>query len=366
MSNVREEAQASSGPVLIAGGYGVVGLQLAALIRKRAPDLPLLLAGRTQSAADDAAAQLGNARGLVMDITTDDPLTSLETPVSAVVAAVNDPGNTLLKAAIKRAIPYVDITRWTERLMEAEALVRSLQPRSSVTLASSWMAGLSAILARRTCQDAGEVDTIDTKILYRLADKAGPNSVEYADRLAVPFRIWQQGQWRKARPVTDPVLTHFPSGDIARTYRFDEPSQETLVEATGARSISSRIGYDDASAMRSLVFMVRSGLWRLISGDMFTRFRHALIYHPGEGAAHEIVIDVTGSAGSWRSTLFNPQGQTHLTALGAYIQLCETVGLEGRIARAAGIHFPEQATDFDFAHRILTEEGVTVEIAHPA
>lgn len=348
------------GPVLIAGGYGVVGAQLAALTRRRARELPLLIAGRSQALAERAATEIGNAAGVVMDVTADDPLASLKTVPSVVIAAVNDPANTLMKAAISRAIPYIDITRWTERLLEAQALAESMKPRASVSLASSWMAGVSAILARQACGGFAEVETVNTSILFRLKDKAGPNSVEYADRLSIPFRVWEEGRWRRARPMAEPLTIIFPSGEAARAYRFDEPSQETLVTATGARSVASRIAYDDASAMRSIVFLVRSGLWRLISGSAFAGLRHSLIYNPGVGAAHEIVIEVSGGGASRRASLLDGAGQTHLTAVGAYIQLCEVLGLEGRPQRPAGVHLPENATDFALARRILEAEGVTV------
>lgn len=352
-----------SGAVLIAGGYGVVGLQIAELIRKRNPDLLLLLAGRTKSSADAAADVIGHAQGIVMDVEADDPLANVNLPIRAVLAAVNDPQDALLKSAIKRAIPYVDITRWTERLEQAHKLAVALEPAVPVTLASSWMAGVAAILAKRTCREIGKVDRIEISILYRLNDKAGPNSVEYADRLSVPFRVREHGKWRKARAFTDPIRVEFPGGDAAKAYRFDEPGQETLVAATGAASVSSRIAYDDASATRSLMLMVRSGLWTLISGKAFTSLRHSLIYHPGEGASHEIVVEAAGSEGKRRATLVDPKGQTHLTALGAYIQLCETIGLEDRPPRRPGVHFPEHETDPEFACKILSEEGVEALIA---
>ena len=349
-------------PILIVGGYGVVGLQLAALIRKQNPDLPLLLAGRSQAAADKAAAEIGYASGVVLDVTASDPLASVKSPLSAIVGAVNDPDDKLLTSAIAQAIPYVDITRWTERLLKADALAKSLQPKSSVTLASTWMAGVSAIVARRACDGLGDIESINTTILFRLKDKAGPNSVEYADRMSTPFRVWKQGRWQQTKPVTDAISMTFPSGDVAKAFRFDEPSQETLVDVTGARSISSRIGYDDAAATRGLVFMVRSGLWRLISGSAFTKLRHSLIYNPGEGASHEIIIDAVGRNGQHRATIVDPAGQTHLTAVGAYVQLCETIGLEGREARPPGVHFPEHATDFEFARRVMEREGISIEV----
>lgn len=351
-------------PILIVGGYGVVGLQLAQLVRKRQPDVPLLLAGRSQTAADQAAADIGNAKGIVIDVNSDDPLANITTSIAAVVGAVNDPSNALMKAAIARAIPHVDITRWTERLLGAQKIAQALDPICSVTLSSSWMAGVSAIVARRACQDIGDIERIDTTILFRLKDKAGPNSVEYADRLSIPFRVWSGGKWRRVKPLTDPLRMTFPSGNVANTYRFDEPSQETLVALTGARSISSRIAYDDASTMGVMKFMVRSGLWHLISGPWFRKLRHAIIYNPGDGASHEIVIDVVGKDSSCRATILDPAGQTHLTAVGAYIQLCDAAGLEGRPRRKSGVHTPEQATEGDFALSVLKQEGVAITFAH--
>lgn len=349
-------------PILIVGGYGVVGAQLAELIRKRNPQLPLLLAGRSQEQADLAAARIGNASGVAIDVTSADPLAGMDARLGAVIAAANDPANALLKAAVSRKIPYIDITRWTERLLQAQSLADEMQPGASVTLASSWMAGLSAILAMHASDGIPDIEEIRTTVLFRLNDKAGPNSIEYADRLSVPFRIWRLGAWQMVRPLTDPVRTAFPSGETAKAYRFDEPSQETLVGATGARSVSSRIAYDSASTMRTMVIMVRSGLWSMISGRMFTKLRHSLIYHPGEGAAHEFVIDVAGKDIQRQASMLDPAGQTHLTAVGAYIQLCEAAGLEGRPPRRTGVHFPEYETDFGFARKVLEEEGVSVQV----
>lgn len=324
-------------PVLIVGGYGVVGLQLAQIIRNRHPDLPLILAGRTEARAKEAARKLGNATGAIVDVTNAAPLAGISSDISAIVGAVNDPSDHLLRTAIDTQTPYLDFTRWTERFLQARQLAEKLSPKSPVTFASSWMAGVAAIVAKATADMLETAHSIDTSILFRLADKAGPNSVEYADRLNIPFRVWKNRQWHKAKPLTESMNVVFPSGDTLAVSRFDEPSQETLVEATGAYSVSSRIGYDDPSTTRSLKILVRSGLWTLISGSWFKKLRHSILYQPGEGAAHEIVIDVTGPKSSSKATILDPQGQTHLTAVGAYIQLRETIGLGDSLRRSPGI-----------------------------
>ncbi len=352
-------------PILIVGGYGVVGMQLARIIRARNPKLPILLAGRTLKKAEAAAKQIGYARGVLIDTNSLLPLEGVDEPLGAVIGVVNDPDSALMREAILRETPYIDITRWTERLKDAALLASTMDLKASVALSSSWMAGICALIAKKMAMNFSQIEEINTDILFRLNDNAGPDSIEYADRLSIPFRIWRGGKWQMAKPLTDPKQVIFPSGYEGKALRFDEPSQETLSLYTGAKSVSSRITYDDASTNKVMAFLVRSGLWSLISGPAFTKFRRSLIYNPGSGAAHEMVITVTGKDTENRkahvqATIVDPKGQTHMTAVGAYIQLCEAVGLEGRSKREAGIFLPENLDTPDYAISLLHEHGIEV------
>lgn len=354
-------------PVLIIGGYGVVGLQLAKIIRDAHPAIPLILAGRSLDAAQNAAAKIENATGFRMDVAGTTPILPAHDRLAAVIAAVNDPEHTQLRAAILQDIPYIDVTRWTERLNDAIELAAILDVRSSVSLSSSWMAGISAIVAKSAASKLASVERIETSILLRLADKAGPNSVEYTDRLGYSFRVMQDGRWRDGSPMSEPTHAEFPSGFSGKVYRFDEPSQETLARYTGAKSVSSRIGYDNATTNMTMAFLVKSGLWWLISGSAFRKFRRWIIYNPGDGAAHEIVItaagrDSTGQVKKTRATINDPRGQTHLTAIGAFVQLQEALGLGGRPVRGPGIYVPENHDDPDHVVGLLRRYGVEIEI----
>lgn len=352
-------------PVLIVGGYGVVGLQLAQIIREEHPDLPIILGGRTLSSAQRAAAELGNAEGLELDVEKPDPLALAPREIGAVIAIANDPDCALMRAAIARGLPFIDITKWTEKLHEAMLLASVLDLDAPVVLSSSWMAGLSAIFAKHTASRLASVDEIDTAILFALKDKAGPNSVEYADRLGIPFRIRKDGAWKTVKPMSDPAKVSFPGGYSGKAYRFDEPSQETLALYTGAPTVSSRITYDDASTTGTMALLVGSGLWGLISGPAFTKLRHSMIYNPGEGAPHEIVIAAGGrtaenSRARFRTTIVDPLGQTHLTALGAYIQLRHTLGLSDIEARGPGVFLPENTGGIDDIETVLSRHGVKI------
>ncbi|MEK7784951.1 MAG: saccharopine dehydrogenase, partial [Chloroflexota bacterium] len=124
----------------IAGGYGVVGEQIARALRRRHPRLPLTLAGRNPAKAEALAREY-----LLMD-------------------------------AARAVITYVDITRWTERLRSAASRVGTVTLQAPVMFASSWMAGVAAVVAVAASRPLKRVNSVDIAVLFSLKDKAGPNS----------------------------------------------------------------------------------------------------------------------------------------------------------------------------------------------
>lgn len=349
--------------VLIAGGYGVVGQQATELIRQRHPNLSLIIAGRNPSKAEPLARRLTNAETAKLDVGQSNPLNGIKP--RAILATVNDPLDYLLVDAVRGGIPYVDITRWTERVKVAVSRISEESFLAPVMLSSAWMAGVAAVVAVAASHQLRGVDRIDISILYSLKDKAGPNSAEYMDRLATPFEVILNGVRKQMYPYIDPRKITFPGGYSAKAYRFDTPDQLTLPTTTGAKTVAARIAFDDAMATNLLVFLTRSGIWKLISGKRFTSLRRSLLYNPGKGASHEIVIEASGVDGKGnpktvRATIIDPQGQTHLTALGALIQLERLLGLDGAPPPAPGIVYPDTAPQIDSALQVLRNFGVTV------
>lgn len=352
--------------VLIAGGYGVVGSQIAQLIRQRHPELPLLLAGRNPSQSVDLVKRLGNAEAIKLDLESDSPLAQLSGRPVAVLSVVNDPKNHLLNDSVNNAIAYVDIARWTERLCEATVQASLENLRAPVVFSSAWMAGVTAMLARAASETFESVNSIDLDILFAMADKSGPNSVEYMDRMSIPFNITVNGNKQQRYPFSDAKNVEFPGGYTGKVYRFDVPDQMTLPFTTGAASVSGRIGFDDALTTLSLAFMAKFGIMKLLDRPVFNKIRHSLMYNPGDGAAHEIVIEIEGTAANGqdktqRITVIDPLGQTHLTACGAVIQLERALGLDGRPAILPGVHFPDQNKNIASALKLLSDNGVVVE-----
>ncbi len=350
--------------ILLVGGTGVVGRQIAEAVRRRHPELSLVLASRDSARAAAVAAESGAAAGVAVDVSRPAPLAIAP---AAVISAVNDPGDHLLADALRLGVPFLDIARWTDRVRSASALVRAGDPKAPVLLSSGWMGGICATLAAGVAAEMSAVDSIDISVLYALKDKAGPDSAEYMDRLATPFVVTINGDIRVVKPLSDGRRVSFPGGGRSKVYRFDTPDQLTLPATTGAGTVAARIGFDDAFTTSLLVGLVRSGLWRLISGERFTGLRRRVLYNPGEGAGHHVLVDVRGREAGGREVrrrvaIGDPLGQTHLTAVAALVQLERLLGLDGAPPPEPGLVYPDTAPRLEAALQTLGESGVSVTV----
>ena len=346
----------TSQQVLIVGGYGIVGAQAARLIATRNPTVEIWIGGRSIRHANTEAAQIPHASGVAIDLDTLDPLSVLTEMPSVILAAANDDQDHLLLSAARRGIPIIDITRWTERMHRAIDRLKGEEMTAPVILSSSWMAGVPASVAASAVAELGGEQRIEIDILYAMKDKAGPNSIDYVDRLNIPFTVMIDGAWRNAKTFSDPKSVRFSNGRVFKCFRFDTPDQFTYVDTLGATTVASRMSYDDANVLRFIRFVVGSGIWSLLP----RKTRRALIYNPGAGAPHEVIVTVTGQNGQKRISVIDPLGQTHMTAVGATVQVERVLGLRERATPPDGISFPEAATDHELGIKALGEMGISI------
>ncbi|MFY2562580.1 saccharopine dehydrogenase [Corallococcus terminator] len=353
---------ASEGSVVLVGGYGVVGVRLARLLRERHPGLPLVIAGRRLEPARELAAELGNAEGVALDIRAPSPLAVLGVKPRAVVSLVNDPEDHLLMSTARDGVPVLDITRWTSRVRAAMLRLSGTPPRGPVMLGSAWMAGLVPRLVAMAARRLGRLEHVDVGIRFALADEAGPDSLEYMDRLGLSFDVTERGQERQVLPLTDGRLVTFSDGRSTRVFRLDTPEQATLPMVLGARGVATRLGFDSGSATWSLVVLQRLGILRLLQHPRLTPLRRALLATSGTGGEAAWVADLEGEHGRTRIEVVDPKGQAHLTAVGALLGVERLLGLDGAPPPSAGVWFPEHEPRPEALLATLRACGVTVRL----
>ncbi|MEV0293852.1 saccharopine dehydrogenase [Nocardia sp. NPDC050710] len=343
------------GPVLLVGGYGTVGAEVA---RMAASSVPLLLAGRSVAKGRELAAETG-AELRVWDLADSE---GFRAGVRAVVGLVNDPDDRVLHAAIDGAVPYVDITRWTARLQRAATVTALRQPTAPVLLSSAWMGGVTSLVVAHLAAGLGGADAIEVAIRWDMRDRAGADSVEFMDRLGFDFEVVDHGERRMVEPLSSSARVRI--GDsVTRVARIDTPEQFTLPLTLGSGTVLTRIGFSSAASTSALISAKRLGFFRWGRGERFTGTRRALLYGPGAGGTARVRVDVT-QAGVSRTALISDQaGQAHLTAVGAILGLWRVLGVDGAPIRP-GLSFPEQTPVPENVPAMLAAHGVELRIGN--
>ncbi|OBR66545.1 hypothetical protein A7K91_03635 [Paenibacillus oryzae] len=362
--------------VLIVGGYGTVGTALCEMISTRHPDIHIIIGGRSLSKGQLAASKLVNASAIKIDIQDTDPLANLPALPEAVIVSVNDQQDHLLRAAIRRNIPLIDITRWTERIQDARIIAGMESPCSPVIFASGWMASATSIViaaargsiigvrgaygvhsvhgvhgaygARGAHDTHGDkdilpLDHIEIDILFSLQDQSGLDSVTHFVNCHQPFDIWENGSPRTVNGFSDSKKVTFSGNRVYTCRRLNTPEQMTLAETGLAKGISVRLAFDSHITNTALAALVGSGIWARLS-----KKRRTSILHRTSGstnAAHEFVVTVRNKDTFSTFTVMDPRGQAHFTATSTFGQLERLLGLNGRIPSKPGISFPEEAID---------------------
>lgn len=347
-------AFAPNAPIVIVGGSGVVGRELGTLLEAHDPALPVCVTSRRP-----AANLPRGVRGERVDLTARTPL-RLE--ARAVVALVNDPTERLLRACVSGGVPFVDVTRYTPRMLAAIREVEALGATAPVVLASGWMGGVVPVLARALQARLGELDGVRTSIVYDLADRAGPDSIEFMDRMDVPFEVHVDGAPRPTWPLACAGTVEV-GGRRRAMLHFDTPEQLTMPRTLGARTVVTRIGFSSELATCSLHLLDRAGFFRALRGERFRALRRGLLASSGSGGVARLRVDAWAERGASAFEVVDPAGQAHLTAVGARLALGFALGLDGSPPAKAGVLFPEQIGDAERALDTLRARGVVVEEA---
>jgi len=348
--------------VLIAGGYGVVGSDIARILRRLYPSLELILAGRSPEKGEALAKELGSCSVTKLDIDAEGPLLADGLSPDLIIVAVHDHTDRLLTYALEQDIGYVDFARGGDTQTRGLHVVGQFggPVNHGIGFVSNWMAGVPAVLAKRAADAMAEVDAIDLSILFYGDDRGGPDAAGSVDGFTATFKGWEKGEWQNMKPFTDPLKVRFPSGLNRKTYRLNMPDVESLAFATQAQSVRIRLGLDNAFMGWASAFMVRSGVWNLFS----KKTQEGMLYNPGDGAPHEIVVHVSGKDGQGHGvhqtlSLADPQGQTHLTAVGAVHMAERILGLDGAPAARGGVIYAEALGDPARLEALLALEGVS-------
>jgi saccharopine dehydrogenase (NAD+, L-lysine forming) len=351
--------------ILIAGGYGVVGRRIAAEL---APDYPgrVVVAGRRQALADEAAAAIGHGvRGRSIDVTVPSSIAAALESVAVVVSCIDQPGRALLWAAIERGLRYTDITPHLTELGRSSGYERiDAAARASgarLVLGTGIVPGISNVIVRMLADTLGGVDEIETSLLLDAADVSGPASFDYfLQELAMPFDIHVDGKDRTVRAFSMPRLVEYPRPAGARlSYLFPFSDQVLYPRTMGVRTAVTRLAIEPRWLSKALSVVARTGISHLFA---MGTIRHAIARRrkaaPSDrGASFALRVDVRRGQNSRHTTLF---GQTQAAAAAAGAAGVARALIEDGV-REPGAWMPEQVIDPGSFLSRLAAHGLKVE-----
>jgi hypothetical protein len=358
MPSRSRRATTAPAPLLVVGGYGLVGAQAARLLRRRHPDLPMVLAGRNPAAARELADEIGASTATV-DVGAEQPLSALAQQPAAVLAAVSDPGEHLTVDAMRRGIPIADINRAGHAgILDVAVLAARERPAAPVLLSGSWFAGVTALMAAAVVRELGDAQRLDITVLASSDDKVGPDSWGFSERLAWPYYAMRGGRRQPAHPLTGLRQVRCADG-VERPAALVGTLEQTSVPITlGVPTVETRMALLSVPSLYGLIGLKRTGAIRALARPALREVRAALLQRPGSGDFAGVTVTGHGDGRTVAVDLLDTRGQAHLSAVGAVRAAERLLGP----ALPAGVSFAEQSATPEPDIELLRQAGVVVRL----
>lgn len=307
-------------PILLVGGSGTVGRWTARHLRAAHPDVPLLIGGRDRTKAEKAAAEIGGAEGVVVDLAADE-LGLRGRDVSAVAVLFADERVAALRFAQSRGVPHVSISPLLHEIGPEVASFIHTPHAAPVVLGTEWLVGATTIPALEFAKAFSRVEDITVGLLLDDLDTGGPAQTADLER------VTKTGPMALARK--DGVFV-WRAGD-------DEPA--TFRAADGTEMDGSALSPNDVLGL-AMETGAPNIKFCLATGVSSSRRR-------GEPMSTEIIIELAGidhagRALRTRHAVVHPEGQFPLTGLGVALVLERLVGLGDDAPTPPGLYFPYQ------------------------
>jgi NAD(P)-dependent dehydrogenase (short-subunit alcohol dehydrogenase family) len=325
--------------VLLVGASGIVGRKTAERLRQRWPALSILAGGRDLQRAEALAAELGNARGVTLDLSRRDLGLAPDVSVVAVVMFVKDETLNGQLFAQDHGAAFIDISSAAFELGPQTAFYSERPEAAPVLLASNWLAGTSTFAALDLANGFDRIDRILVSALLDDQDIGG--GAAEADYV----RQTQAG----------------PSGLVRKKGRFvwiaGEDAAGAFEAVDGRKFDAQAFGNLDVLSL-SAATNASDVVFQFAVGETSSRRR-------GEKFSHEILIEISGISRDGqeshaRRAVVHPDGQAPMTALGVSLAIEDMLGLRTGKKLAPGLYLPHVVVDPARAVGALREIGATI------
>jgi hypothetical protein len=345
--------------VVLIGGTGRVGSSTASNIKRLVPGVDLSLGSRTRETFDAAMVRrpdLMGAEHVTLDI---NDLPSIDRAIEGADLVVHTAGPfqrkgecSVLKAAIAKKVPYLDVCDDTEYSKMAKGLASDAVKAGVPCISTAGIyPGVSNVMAAYMVDKNKDSngDGVPSRILYSYytagTGGAGPTILETTLLLAGEDVV----AYKDGKPVTLPPVSNRRTVDFGRAvgkksvYLYQLPEVSSGHEIFGAPNISARFGTDPAPWNWGMVLVSRLVPRSILSDPKATRSLSKLL--------DPLVRAVDGLVGEKVAMLVEVEyGEKVAAGLFVHDKLSESVGTSTAAFAACmlagqsqpGVWFPEQ------------------------
>jgi len=328
----------SKAPVLLIGGSGTVGVRAARALRKLAPHLPIVIAGRDSTRAAAVADDVGGpTTSLAVDLKRSDLSLPASSVFSAVLVFVKDLGMQTMRYAQEKGIPYVAFSDFAFDIAPAIGLFVHAPKSAPILMLGHVVGGTATLAALHFAKKFRNVASIAITGIVGTDDTGGPASKADFERYA--------SGGHGALVLRDGAWTWLKDGAAART----------IVDSSGIERIAYALPLLDVASLAAKTTARSLRVDLAVRGD-----------NEKKGAT-EVIIEIAGTRDDGtrsmvRVTLADDDVHARISAYGAVLATERLLGLRGEAPVEPGLFFPESILDPDAVMRDLTEFGVRVDV----
>jgi hypothetical protein len=322
--------------ILIVGGYGLVGSNIARLIRKKYHAIEIVLAGRNPHNGEVLAKELNHAETAYLNLDEGFDL-SLYGKVDLIITAMEDHYNILREAAIQNGIASITVSEVADQISPTAFLGLHKTISAPVVFAGHWQAGILTLVTKQVARKFSHITSIETAGLYDERDPIGPLVASQVTGFIGQALLRQDGKWLFVDAKENPREIHLYN----RTSVTGNPIGTLDVPSIAAFTSAANIRFDFA-------------IGKSIGSDK------------GLEASHDLYIDMegvllSGKATKLRTIVSGPKGNSHLTAVGVFLITEAILGLDDQSAlQNGGLHLPETIITTDNIISRLREFGIDI------
>lgn len=272
--------------ILVVGGYGKVGAQIAARLAARYPGR-ICIGGRNGARAEAAARTAGNgAVGRAIDLASADPGVFLE-GISLAVVCVDQADTRFASQCLSRGIHYVDVTADDRFLSAVELLDETARDQRATALLSVGVApGLTNLLAVRAQDALATTERIDLLVDVGFGDDHGAAALGWIlENLDAPYEVLENGEKKNVRSFGDSLRFDLPGEPRpSAMYRFNFSDQHVLARTLDVGSVSTWIRFGSGLSTWLLAQASRRGLGTVLRRQPWRAAAVALLQRTATGS----------------------------------------------------------------------------------